>query len=115
MDIAVYNQCYNQIKPYQQQTMPILNDDTVFLINVLKDGFRKTKLQVNRKDLIQEVCKHDRVADKLSLYCHLVDWLVMEARHQVAKESPKCHPATSAFVDISHVKTAQHLQFGREV
>ena len=45
----------------------------------------------------------------------MIDWLVMEARHQVGKENPNSFPAPSAFVDISHVKTTKHLQFGREV
>ncbi len=86
----------------------------MFLINVLKEGFRKER-QIDRNDLIAEVCKHSSVVEKLQVYNYMIDWLIMEARHLVTKEAPKVFPSTSAFVDISHVKTTRHLQFGRDV
>ena len=40
---------------------------------------------------------------------------MIEAKHQVNKELPKASTPAAAFVDVSHIKTKQHLQFGREV
>ena len=59
----------------------MLNDDTVFLMNVIKDVYRRSQLKVEKKDLIYEICKNHTVAEKWSQYYHMVDWLVMESRH----------------------------------
>ena len=97
------------MQSYISQNRPVINEETVFLVNIIKEVFRKTKLQIERKDLIFEVCKNHTVAEKWSQYSHMTDWLIMEARHQVTKEQPKIYPSPSAFVDVSYVKTYNHL------
>eukprot|EP00347_Sterkiella_histriomuscorum_P004176 403361458 len=69
VDISLYNQSYHtsstdvSLLPSKK---PQINEETLFLINLIKDAFRKFQLQ-------------------------------------------------AAFVDVSHIKTLKHLQFGREV
>ncbi len=66
VDIAIYNQCYNAISTYISKTRPVLNDDTVFLMNVIKDTYRRSQLKMEKKDLIYEICKNHTVAEKWS-------------------------------------------------
>lgn len=79
VDVALYNDCFNSVTSYISKNRPHFNEDTMFLLNVIKDIFRKTSLTIDRKDLIFQICKNHTVAEKLQQYQHMVDWLIMEA------------------------------------
>lgn len=47
---------------------PVLNEDTMCLIGIMKEAIRKMSSNPDRKELIAEVCKDIAVTEKLSLY-----------------------------------------------
>ena len=63
--MALYNKCFSNVQSYIKKNKPILNDETNFLLNVIKDVYRKTQLKIERKDLVFEICKNHTVAEKL--------------------------------------------------
>ena len=68
--------------------------------------------------LVKELCKNYMFAELYQKYegtMGMGEWLAIEARHELLKELPKQYPTPAAFVDVSYVKTAKHLQFGRGV
>lgn len=81
VDVALYNQCFSTIQSYIKQNKPAINEETTFLLNVIKDAYRKTQLQIERQDLIFELCKNQTIAEKWQEFNHMTDWLIMEARH----------------------------------
>ena len=112
LDIALYNTSY--LNPtYEHRKRPVLNEETVYVLNMLKDVFRRN-FKVPKKDLIFEVCRNYTVAELCEKYINMTDWLIMEARHQIHKEMPRKYADHSHFVDVSQVKTLRHTQFGRE-
>lgn len=79
LDIALYNTSY--LNPvYETRKRPVLNEETVYILNVLKDSFR-TNLKISKRDLIYEVCRNYTVSELWEKYINMTDWLIMEARH----------------------------------
>ncbi|CDW77155.1 UNKNOWN [Stylonychia lemnae] len=125
LDISLYNQAYVE-SPLAVSLLPskrpVLNEETLFLLNIFKDAYRKYQTQpnivlanINTMDMLREISKNHIFAELLQKYSHLNQWLLVEARHQLTKEVKKGFQPACAFVDVSHIKTMKHLQFGRDV